>query len=120
MLIMVVMLRGHTWGTRPYRQLRSRAAALWQFGGLKTVAVKIAVNSHDVSRVDTARIHKASAASSLSARGCDDHGVAFVAAGDELENHAGFGPVEGQIAKPNRPQRQAEEARSCRLNRPVA
>ena len=64
MLIMVVMLRGHTWGTRPYRQLRSRAAALWQFGGLKTVAVKIAVNSHDVSRVDTARIHKASAASS--------------------------------------------------------
>jgi hypothetical protein len=98
MLIMVVMLRGHTWGTRPYRQLRSRAAALWQFGGLKTVAVKIAVNSHDVSRIDTARIHKASAASSLSARGCDDHGVAFVAAGDELENHAGFGPVEGQIA----------------------
>jgi hypothetical protein len=28
----------------------------------------------------------------------DDHGAAFVSSGDELEDHVGFGPVQGQVA----------------------
>src|SRR5829696_9949468 len=30
--------------------------------------------------------------------GGDDHGAAFVSSGDELEDHVGFGPVQGQVA----------------------
>jgi hypothetical protein len=28
----------------------------------------------------------------------DDHGAAFVAAGDELEDHVGFGPVQREVS----------------------